>query len=155
MKEPINILEKSDSNKREVREVVMQNAEPASTRAATDILVKIFNITYSKAFLKQVADNTTQINDEEITQLLTILEGLEDFFDVILGDWYTEPIDLELNPGSKPYNSKYYLVPRISEEIFQKELKRLVKIGVLTTVQQSQYSTSVFIIPNREGIASL
>ena len=49
-----------------------------------------------------------------------------------LGDWETEPIDLELKPGSKPFNRKYYPVPIINKENFCKYLKRLVGIGVLT-----------------------
>ena len=72
-------------------------------------------------------------------------------FDGTLGYWATEPVNLELKPDSKPFNSRYYLVPRINKETFRKELKRLVEIGVLTPVQQSQYSTPIFIIPKKEG----
>ena len=49
MKEPIFLLGKKDLNKREMHEVVMQNAEPASTIEATERLVKTIDITYSKA----------------------------------------------------------------------------------------------------------
>ena len=66
-----------------------------------------------------------------------------------LCNWDTETVDLELNTDSKPFNSRYYLVPRINKTKFQKELKRLVEIGVLTPVQQSQYGTPVFIIPKK------
>ena len=68
-------------------------------------------------------------------------------FDGTLGDWYTEPVDLELNPDSKPFNSRYYPVHRINKETLRKELKSLVEIGVLTPVQQSQYGMTIFIIP--------
>ena len=43
------------------------------------------------------------------------------------------------------------MVPRINKEKFRKDLKRLVEIGVLTPVQQSQYGTPVFIIPKKGG----
>ena len=72
-------------------------------------------------------------------------------FDGTLGDWDTETVDLELKPDSKPFNSKYYLVPRINKIFFQKELKRLVEILVLTTVQQRKYGTPIFIISKKEG----
>ena len=72
-------------------------------------------------------------------------------FDGTLGGWVTEPVDLELKPDSRPFNSIYYPVPRINKEIFRKELKGLVEIGVLTPVQKIQYATPVFIIPNKEG----
>ena len=74
-------------------------------------MVKILDITYEKAYLKQVSNNKTQLNAEEITLLLSLLEDFEDLFDDTLGDWATEPVDLELKPYSKLFNSRYYLIP--------------------------------------------
>ena len=45
-------------------------------------MVEILNSTYVKADLKQVADNVSQMNDEEITLLLSLLGDLEEFL------WY-------------------------------------------------------------------
>ena len=59
-------------------------------------------------------------------QLIRLLEDFEDLFDVIIGDWNTDPIDLELNPYSKPSNCKYYPVTIINKETFCKEIKCLV-----------------------------
>ena len=64
----------------------MQTSEPASTREASDKMVKILNGTYEKAYLNQVADDATQLNSEERTILLSILEDFEDLFEVTLGD---------------------------------------------------------------------
>ena len=83
-------------------------------------MIKTLDSTYSKAYLEQVAANATQLNDEEINQLIGILNCFEDLFDVTLGEWGTEPIDLELNPGSKPLNCKYYPASRINKETFRK-----------------------------------
>ena len=123
MKEPISFLGEPDLNKRNMSEVVMQNLEPAYTREATEKLVKILYSTYAKADLSQVAANPTQLNSEEGTELLKLLEYLEYLFDDTLGDWNTEPVDLERNPGYKIFDSKYYMVPRINKETFCKELK--------------------------------
>ena len=98
-------------------------------------MAKILNSTYAKADLKKVANNKTQLNDEERTMLLSLLEYFEDLFDGNLGDWATEPFNLELNIYSKPFNSRYYMVPRINNGKFRKELKRLVEIVVLTLAQ--------------------
>ena len=49
MKEYRKFLGKSDLTKREMREVVMQTSEPASTREATERMVKTLDITYAKA----------------------------------------------------------------------------------------------------------
>ena len=62
MKKPSGIIGKS-----EMLQVFMQTADPASTREATDRLVKILEITYAKADLYQVADNATPLNAEERT----------------------------------------------------------------------------------------
>ena len=88
------------------------------------------------------------MNPEERNQLLKPLEYFWNFFGGTLGDWNTEPLDLELRSGSELFNSKDFPVPIIKKETFRKYLKCLVKIGVLTPVQQSWYGNTVFIIPN-------
>ena len=64
-----------------MRKVVIQTVEPASTREATEILVKIIDSYYAKEDLKQVSNNATHINAEEKTQLLRLIEDSEDLFD--------------------------------------------------------------------------
>ena len=80
-----------------------------------------------------------------------MLLDFEDIFDGTLGHWKTEPVEIELKPGSKPYSGRYYPVPKINKETFKKELLRLVDIGVLDRVEQSEYGTPVFIVPKKEG----
>ena len=116
----------------------MQTAEKVSTREYYKGLVKILDILYVKANLEQVDNNATQMNNEERTQLPRLLQYFEDQSDVTLGDWYAEPVNLELNPDSKLFNCKYYLVPRIDKEKFCKEIQHLVKIEVLTPQQPRQ-----------------
>ena len=128
MKEPSSLLGQSDLTKREMSEVVMQTAEPDSTREATERMVKILDSIYVKADLSKVADNKTQMKDEERTLLLSLIEDFKDLFDGNFGDWATDPVELELNPYSKPFNSRYYPVTRINKEIFRKDLNRLVEI---------------------------
>ena len=129
--------------------VVMQTAELVSTIESTERLVKILNSAFSKADLEQVSDNATQMNAEEIIRLLRLLTYFEDLIEGTIGDWDTETIDVELKPYSKPFSCKYCSVPRINKGAFRKELQHLVKIGISYPVQLSQYSTPVFIIPNK------
>ena len=89
------------------------------------------------------------MNDEEINQLVRLLKFFGYLSDVTLGDWDSYLINLELNTYSKLFNCKYYPFPRINKETSHKDLKRLVKIGLLTMAQQSQYGTPVFIIPKK------
>ena len=55
------------------------------------------------------------MNSDESTQLLSLLKDFEDLFGGTLGDWYTDPVDLELNLDSKPFNRKYYIFTRINK----------------------------------------
>ena len=113
----------------------MQNSEPVYTQEDTDIMLKILNSIYAKAGINKLANNATQTNSEEITLLLILLKEFEELFDGTLGDWSTDPVNLELKTYSKLFNSRYYPVPRINKETFWKELKRLVEIGVITSLQ--------------------
>ena len=81
-------------------------------------MLKILDSTYEKADLKQVVANASYLNAEERYLLLNLIEDLEDLFYVTLGDWETEPIELELNPDSKPFNIRYYTVTIINKETF-------------------------------------
>ena len=120
MKDPSSFLGQSDITKRKMREVVIQTSETDYTRETTERMVKNLNSTYAKEDLKQVADNVTQLNAEERTLLLILLKDFEDLFDGNLVDWYTEPVYLKLSPYYKPFNSRYYPVPRINMETFRK-----------------------------------
>ena len=113
----------------------MQNAKPYYTRKATNILLKSLDSTYAKAYLKHVSANATQLNAEEITQPLRLLEDSDGLFDVTVGEWYTETINPELKPGSKQFNIKYDIVHIINKETVRKDIKRLVEMGVLTPVK--------------------
>ena len=83
--------------------------------------------------------------------LLKFLKQFENLFDGTLGKWNTKPVLIEMKPGAKPINSKWYNVPRINKLKFKNELKRLENIGVLERVQESEWGTPVFIIPKKEG----
>ena len=100
----------------------MQTAEPASTQEDTERMVQILYSTYRKAHIKQVANNTTQMNAEERILLLSIIEDFENLFDGTLGHWDTEPVNLELKTAYKPFISRYDLVPRINKYFFAKSL---------------------------------
>ena len=83
--------------------------------------MKVLVSNYAKGYLKQVFANATQLNAEERTKLIRLLVDFKDLFDDTLLDWDTEPVDIELNPNSKPFHFKYYPLPRINKEAFCKE----------------------------------
>ena len=87
MKEPRNLLGQSDLTKRKMREVVMQTVEPYFVQESTEQMVKILNITYVKADLKQVVNNASHLNSEERTLLLSLIKDFGELFDGNLGNW--------------------------------------------------------------------
>ena len=89
-------------------------------------MVKILDRDYTNPHLEQVASNATHMNAEDRNQLLGLLKYFRGLFDSTPGDWDTEPVNLDLNTYYKPFNCKYYPVPRINKETFQKELQKLV-----------------------------
>ena len=75
------------------------------------MVVKILNSNYAKEDLEQAFANATHMNAEDRTHLQGLLKDFEVLFDVTIGYWDTDPINLELNPDSKPFNCKYYPFP--------------------------------------------
>ena len=69
-----------------------------------------------------------------------------------MGKWDTDTVKLKVEPVYKPFNDRYYPVPKIKKCTFCKELQHLVEIGVLTPIHQLQYGKPVFIIPKKYGI---
>ena len=65
MKDPGILLGPSNLTKSEMSKVMMHNEEPASTREATERMVKILDSAYAKADLEQVVANASQLNAEE------------------------------------------------------------------------------------------
>ena len=72
-----------------MREVEIQNEEPVSIREYNYRLAKITDSNYAKVYLEQVTANTTQLNVEERTQLLRLLQYFDYLFDGDLGEWDT------------------------------------------------------------------
>ena len=72
----------------------MQTTEPSSTRESTERMVKNLDSTYAKLDHEHVVANARQLNSEEITLLLIILQDFEDLIDDTLGDWDTDSVNL-------------------------------------------------------------
>ena len=61
-------------------------------------------------------------------------------------------MNFELKPEAKPYHGRAFPVPRFHKETIQKEVRRLVKLGVLKRIQESEWAFPSFIIPKKSKI---
>ena len=68
-----------------------------------------------------------------------------------LSRWDTEPVEFEFQKDAKPHSQRHFPVPHIHNETFKKELLRLVRIGVLERVSQSEWGSPTFIIAKKDG----
>src|SRR6056300_1523977 len=78
------------------------------------------------------------------------LQKYEELFDGALGDWKTEPVKLELKKDAKPFHSKPFQVPKIYVETLKKEIERLVELGVLEPVYESEWASPALITPKTD-----
>ena len=78
--------------------------DPQSTSQETERSVKILDAKYEKAELPEVLkNNCAHLSAKDQQKLLELLLEFEELFDGTLGDWDTEPVSFQLQPGATPY----------------------------------------------------
>ena len=80
---------------------------------------------------------------------MSLLLQHEELFDGTLGDWWGEEVNFELKPEAKPFHGRPFPVPHFHKDTIKKEVKRLVEIGVLKPIQESEWAFPSFIIPKK------
>ena len=116
---------------------------------ATRRIKKILDAKYQKANLKEITKQLTYLSKDEQKLLLKLLRKYEDMFDGTLGNYTGSEYKIELQEGVKPYHAKPFPIPRIHEETLRKEVDRLVEIGVLKRINNSEWAAPTFIIPKK------
>ena len=118
---------------------------------ATRRIKKILDAKYQKANLKEITKQLDYLSKDEQKLLLKLLRKYEDMFDGTLGNYTGSDYKIELQEGVKPYHAKPFPIPRIHEETLRKEVDRLVEIGVLKRINNSEWAAPTFIIPKKNG----
>ena len=118
---------------------------------STKRIKKILDAKYKKADLEEYIGKQTYLDKRKQNKLLTFLKKYEKMFDGTLGTYKGSEYKIELKEGIKPYHAKPFPIPRIHEETLKKEVERLVKIGVLKRINNSEWAAPTFIIPKKNG----
>ena len=109
-------------------------------------LQKILDAKYALADLNAVIQACRHLSDDEKNQLHALLKKNEHLFDGTLGTWNNKPYNIELKKGAKPYHSWPFPVPKVHERTLKVKLDRLVKLGVLKQINNSEWAAPTFII---------
>lgn len=144
-------LKKWKLSKYELKTIIREMKEPIAAQEATNRMIKILDSKYEKANLQKIVEGATHLNQREKDLLYKLLKKYEEIFDGTLGEWKTQPVELELIEGAKPHSQRHYPVPHLYKATFKKELDRLEAIGVLEKVQQSEWGSPTFIIPKKDN----
>lgn len=90
---------------------------------------------YEKQDLLKVAKDQAHLTKDQRDQLYDLLSKYEKLFEGKLGEWPDEEISVELTPDAVPYHcGKPIRIPHVHLQTLQKEVQRLVDIGVLEVV---------------------
>jgi hypothetical protein len=96
----------------------------------TTVDERIQNIVESKycpAELNKIVSECKLLSTNQQERLYKLLNKFAHLFDRTLGNWKTDPVDLELkDKNEKPYHAKPYPVPHSQEQRMKDEVQRLV-----------------------------
>ena len=110
---------------------------------------RILDAKYEKEDIKKVMiENIRTCPKKERERLITLLRRFEDLFGGTLGTCNTTPLYLELRYAVKPVCSGPYIILRVHESMFKKEVKILVILGVLGYANDSKWGALSFAQPN-------
>ena len=95
---------------------------------------QILQSKYDKTDIATVIQQQMHLTKEQQTDLQAVLGKHTILFSAKLGHYRKKQMHLELLPGAKLVHAKSYPVPHAQWQVFQKELQRLVQLGVLLRV---------------------
>ena len=91
------------------------------------------------------------LSSVEQKDLENVFIKFSSLFDGTLGCFKGPPVTFELKPGAKPVQTRPFPVQHSLRETFQKELQRLIKLGVLEKNSDSQWASPSFIIAKKNN----
>ena len=111
----------------------------------------ILDAKYEKMEIPAMVAEMAHLNDAQKRDLKKLLLKYKKLFDGTLGVYPHKKVHIELEEDAKPVHVRPYAVPRVHYETFKKELRHLVKIGVLSEQESSEWALPSFIAPKKDG----
>ena len=106
---------------------------------------------YENVSGKEVAEAQKHLTEQQRHDLHQVLDECTTLFNGQLKVYPDSKVHLNLKPNAQPRQSRPYKVPYAHQEVFKKELDRLVQQGVLSPTTRSIWTTPTFIIPKKDG----
>jgi hypothetical protein len=112
---------------------------------------EILDAKYEKVLVDDVIDQLDHLSAQQKNDLKQVLNEHTKLFDGTLGVYPHRKFHIDLVPGAVPKHFRPYAIPVIHLEAFKKKLIHLVKIGVLSPQGASEWASSTFITPPKDG----
>lgn len=121
--------------------------EPFSDSLANTIL----DAKYDAWTPEQVGEAQTHLTPSQRNDIKNLVASFPKLFSGELGQYPHRKVHLELDPNARPVHARPYSVPHSHRDVFKKELKHLVDIGVLRPCGATDWAAPTFIIPKKDG----
>jgi hypothetical protein len=113
---------------------------------------KILDSKYEKANIAATVQSWTYLTPAYQEAMKKLLLEYESLFDGQLGVWNVPPVTLQLKPSASAHCAQPFQIPLIHRETTQREIERLVSVGVLRRVEDdSEWLAPTFIVPKKDG----
>ena len=138
-------MQSVDKSTEEFEQELLFAQDPLTTDA--ERIQNIVESKYCPADLNKIAVECHMLSTSQQERLHKLLKKFAHLFDGTLGNWKTNPVELELkDKNEKPYHAKPYPVPHSQEQQLKDEVQRLVDFGVLRKVNRSEWACPMFTI---------
>ena len=105
--------------------------ESRPLKNVTKRIKQILDVEYKKINLKSKIMYLNHLKDKPKNSSLELLQKYKIIFDGTLGKYTGSNYIIELKKDAKPYHAKPFPIQTIHELTLEKEIDRLIKIGVL------------------------
>ena len=106
---------------------------------------------YDRVDPAEVAGQQQHLTAKQRADLTQLFSRYERLFRGELGKYPGKQLRIEIDNTAIPVHTRAYSVPRAHEEVFKKELKHLVDLGVLRRCGRTDWAAGTFIIPKKDG----